>query len=81
MVRQMTRRIFWQVVMSDMGHLNCLVLQNQQTRALPEWHQGSGSRSSNGLLLGHYLVNNLEPCREGHRRTLRGRSRLQRVSW
>ena len=27
LVRQMTRRIFWRVV----------VLQNQQTRALPEW--------------------------------------------
>ena len=48
MVRQMTRRIFWRVVMSDMAHLNRLVLQNQQTLALPEWQQGSGSRSSNG---------------------------------
>ena len=48
MLRQMTRRIFWQVVMSDMAHLNRLVLQNQQTRKLPEWQQGSGSRSSNG---------------------------------
>ena len=48
MVRQMTRRIFWQVVMSDVAHLNRLVLQNQQTRALLEWQQGSGSRSSNG---------------------------------
>ena len=38
-------RIFWQVVMSDMVHLNRLVLQNQQTRALPEWQQGSGSRT------------------------------------
>ena len=36
MVRHMTRRIFWQVVMSDMAHLNRLVLQNQQTRALLE---------------------------------------------
>ena len=31
----------------DMAHLNRLVLQNQQTRALPEWQQGSGIRSSN----------------------------------
>ena len=30
------------------GTLNRLVLQNQQTRALPEWQQGSGCRSSNG---------------------------------
>ena len=48
LVRQMTRSTFWQVVMSDMVHLNRLVLQNQHTRALPEWQQGSGSRSSNG---------------------------------
>ena len=48
MVRQMNARIFWQVVMSDMVHLNRLVLQNQQTRALPEWQQGSRSRGSNG---------------------------------
>ena len=41
MVRQMTRRIFWQVVMSDIAQLNRLVLQNQQTRALPAWQQGS----------------------------------------
>ena len=59
MVRQMTRRIFWQVV-SDMAHLNRLVLQNQQTRALPEWQQGSGSRSSNGWLLIQYVMYNLE---------------------
>ena len=32
-----------EVVVSDMAHLNPLV-----TRALPEWEQGSGSRSSNG---------------------------------
>ena len=50
MVRQMTRRIFWQVVMSEMAHVNRLVLQNKQTRALPEWQQGSGSRSNNGLI-------------------------------
>ena len=47
-VRQMTRRIFWRVLMSDMAHLNNLVLQNQQTRHLPEWQQGSDGRSSNG---------------------------------
>ena len=46
--------------MSDMAHLNRLVLQNQQTRALPEWQQGSGSRSSNGWLLIQYVMYNLE---------------------
>ena len=44
-----------------MAHLNHLVLQNQQRRALPFWQQGSGSRGSNGWLLIHYLMNNLEP--------------------
>ena len=29
MVRQMTRRIFWQVVMSDTAHLNRLALAEQ----------------------------------------------------
>ena len=48
MVRQMTRRIFSRVVMSDLVLMNRLVLQNQQTRALPEWQQGSDSRSHNG---------------------------------
>ena len=75
----MTRRIFWQVVMSDMAHLNCLVLQNQPTRTLPQWRQGSGSRSSNGGLLIHIPMDNLAPCCADHRRDMRGRLRLQRV--
>ena len=36
MVRQMTRRIFWRVVMSDMAHLNRLVLQPQQQRLIAD---------------------------------------------
>ena len=48
MMRQMTRRIFWEVEMSDKVHLNRLVWQSQQARSLPEWQLGSGSRSSNG---------------------------------
>ena len=48
LMRRMTMRIFWQVVTTDMRHLNRLFQQNQQAQPMPEWEQGSGSRSSNG---------------------------------
>ena len=40
-----------------------------------------GQPQSQRLISDPHLVGNLVPCREGHRRPMRGRSRLQRVSW
>ena len=47
-MRRMTMRIFWQVVTTDMRHLNRLFQQNQLAQQMPEWERDSGSRSSNG---------------------------------
>ena len=73
MVPQMTRRIFWTEVTSDMEHLNRLVLQNQQTQALLEWQQQPQQQR---LIAGPLPY---EQPRALPRRS-RGRSRLQRVS-
>ena len=71
----MTRRIFWKVVMSDMAHLNLLVLQNQHT-GTAGMAAGLGQPQQQRLIVGPLPYEQLE----GHRRAMRG-SRSQRVSW